>query len=160
MSIDYLLTSPSSLRFSDFISSFPQEAEHKWLRFSLNLGDARRPTKTRITCGAISSRRKLAERESAERENRVLVRSLMSRISDREPLVKTLDKYVKVVRCEHCFILFEELGKSDRWLQCLEVLILLLSMFFAASILDLCIPSLEFQLLGFVKRLEFFTKSF
>jgi pentatricopeptide repeat protein len=120
-SMDYLLTSPSSLRFSDFISSIPKETDHKWLRFSVNLGDARRSTRTRITCGAISSRRKLAERESAERENRVLVRSLMSRISDREPLVKTLDKYVKVVRCDHCFLLFEELGKSDKWLQCLEV---------------------------------------
>jgi len=47
----------------------------------------------------------------------------MSRISDREPLVKTLDKYVKVVRCDHCFLLFEELGKSDKWLQCLEVVL-------------------------------------
>ncbi|KAF8109585.1 hypothetical protein N665_0094s0052 [Sinapis alba] len=116
MAIDYLLTSPSSLRFSDFISSFSQEPNHhKWLRFSP------KPSATRITCGAISSKRKLAERESAERENRVLVRNLMSRISDREPLVKTLDKYVKVVRCEHCFLLFEELGKTDNWLQCLEV---------------------------------------
>jgi len=123
-SMDYLLTSPSSLRFSDFISSIPKETDHKWLRFSVNLGDARRSTRTRITCGAISSRRKLAERESAERENRVLVRSLMSRISDREPLVKTLDKYVKVVRCDHCFLLFEELGKSDKWLQCLEVVLI------------------------------------
>lgn len=122
MTIDYLLTSPSSLRFSDFISSFSQFTDHKWLRFSQNPGGARRLTTTRrITCGAIPLRRKLAERESAERENRVLVRSLMSRISDREPLVKTLDKYVKVVRCEHCFLLFEELGKSDKWLQCLEV---------------------------------------
>ncbi|KAL0726311.1 hypothetical protein Bca4012_022404 [Brassica carinata] len=116
MAVDYLLTSPSSLRFSDFISSFSQEPNHyKWPRFSP------KPSSARITCGAISSKRKLAEREIAERENRVLVRNLMSRISDREPLVKTLDKYVKVVRCEHCFLLFEELGKSDKWLQCLEV---------------------------------------
>lgn len=117
MAVDYLLTtSPSSLRFSDFISSsFTQNTNHICLRFSP------KPSSARITCGAISSKRKLAERESAERENRVLVRNLMSRISDREPLVKTLDKYVKVVRCEHCFLLFEELGKTDKWLQCLEV---------------------------------------
>ncbi|KAF2585093.1 hypothetical protein F2Q70_00033717 [Brassica cretica] len=112
MAVDYLLTSPSPLRLSNFISSFSPNTNHKCLRFS---------PKPRITCGAISSKRKLAEREIAERENRVLVRNLMSRISDREPLVKTLDKYVKVVRCEHCFLLFEELGKSDKWLQCLEV---------------------------------------
>ncbi|CAN6984160.1 hypothetical protein IGI04_000050 [Brassica rapa subsp. trilocularis] len=115
MAVDYLLTSPSTLRFSDFISSFSPNTNHKCLRFSP------KPSSARITCGAISSKRKLAEREIAERENRVLVRNLMSRISDREPLVKTLDKYVKVVRCEHCFLLFEELGKSDKWLQCLEV---------------------------------------
>ncbi|CAH8344654.1 unnamed protein product [Eruca vesicaria subsp. sativa] len=115
MAVDSLLTSPSSLRFSDFISSFSQNTNQKWLRFSP------KPSSLKITCGAISSKRKLAERESAERENRVLVRNLMSRISDREPLIKTLDKYVKVVRCEHCFLLFEELGKSDKWLQCLEV---------------------------------------
>lgn len=121
MSIDYLLISPSSLKFSDFISSFPQGIDHKWLRFSSKHVGVGIPKKARIICGAISSRRKLAERESADRENRVLVRSLMSRISDREPLVKTLDKYVKIVRCEHCFLLFEELGKSDKWLQCLEV---------------------------------------
>ncbi|KAH0940428.1 hypothetical protein HID58_000065 [Brassica napus] len=115
MAVDYLLTSPSTLRFSDFISSFSPNTNHKCLRFSP------KPSSARITCGAVSSKRKLAEREIAERENRVLVRNLMSRISDREPLVKTLDKYVKVVRCEHCFLLFEELGKSDKWLQCLEV---------------------------------------
>lgn len=54
--------------------------------------------------------------ESAE-----LVRTLMRNINDRKPLTTTLDKYVKVVRTEHCFLLFEELGTSDKWLQCLEV---------------------------------------
>ncbi|KAI3842270.1 hypothetical protein MKW98_026060 [Papaver atlanticum] len=29
--------------------------------------------------------------------------------------------YVKIVRTEHCFLLFEELGKKDKWLQCLEI---------------------------------------
>lgn len=39
----------------------------------------------------------------------------------RQPLVNTLNNHVKFVRTEHCFMLFEELGKSDKWLQCLEV---------------------------------------
>lgn len=50
-----------------------------------------------------------------------LVRVLMRKFSGREPLVKTLDKYVRVVRTEHCFLLFEELGRTDKWTQCLEV---------------------------------------
>ncbi|KAF7849887.1 hypothetical protein BT93_L0173 [Corymbia citriodora subsp. variegata] len=50
-----------------------------------------------------------------------LVRVLMRKFSDREPLVKTLDKYVRVLRTEHCFLLFEELGRTDKWTQCLEV---------------------------------------
>lgn len=45
----------------------------------------------------------------------------MKNFSDKTPLISTLNKYVKVIRTEHCFLLFEELGKSDKWLQCLEV---------------------------------------
>lgn len=51
-----------------------------------------------------------------------MVRMLIRSFSDKEPLVKTLNKYVKIVRTEHCFLLFEELGKSGKWLQCLEVI--------------------------------------
>lgn len=54
-------------------------------------------------------------------ETRDLVRVLMRKFGDKEPFVKTLDKYVKEVRTEHCFLLFEELGRADKWLQCLEV---------------------------------------
>lgn len=50
-----------------------------------------------------------------------LVRILMRNFDGEKPLVSTLNKYVKVVRTEHCFMLFEELGKKDKWLQCLEV---------------------------------------
>lgn len=50
-----------------------------------------------------------------------LVRTLLRNINDKRPLTTTLDKYVKVVRTEHCFLLFEQLGKSQKWLQCLEV---------------------------------------
>ncbi|KAJ8557319.1 hypothetical protein K7X08_002944 [Anisodus acutangulus] len=54
-------------------------------------------------------------------EAQELVSLVMRNFSDKKPLVSTLDKYVKFVRTEHCFLLFEELGKTDNWLQCLEV---------------------------------------
>ncbi|GFP89675.1 pentatricopeptide repeat-containing protein at4g39620 chloroplastic [Phtheirospermum japonicum] len=46
---------------------------------------------------------------------------MMRSFSEKPPLLNTLNKYVKFVRTEHCFLLFEELGRSDKWLQCLEV---------------------------------------
>lgn len=46
---------------------------------------------------------------------------VLRNFTDQKPLISTLDKYVKLVRVEHCFLLFEELGKGDKWLQCLEV---------------------------------------
>lgn len=45
----------------------------------------------------------------------------MKNFGGERPLISTLNKYVKVIRTEHCFRLFEELGKTDKWLQCLEV---------------------------------------
>lgn len=66
-------------------------------------------------------RKSAAQREDARSEAEELVRSLMRKFSDKEPLVKTLNKYVRVVRTEHCFLLFEEFGKSEKWTQCLEV---------------------------------------
>ncbi|KAF6149273.1 hypothetical protein GIB67_026129 [Kingdonia uniflora] len=54
-------------------------------------------------------------------ESEELVRMVLRNFSDEKPLISTLNKYVKLIRTEHCFILFEELGKTDRWLQCLEV---------------------------------------
>ncbi|KAL6583152.1 hypothetical protein OROMI_005230 [Orobanche minor] len=45
---------------------------------------------------------------------------MMMNFTDKQLLVNTLNKYVKFVRTEHCFLLFEELGRSDKWLQCLE----------------------------------------
>lgn len=65
--------------------------------------------------------RKMGYRTELMSESAELVRTLMRNINDRKPLTTTLDKYVKVVRTEHCFMLFEELGRSDKWLQCLEV---------------------------------------
>lgn len=46
---------------------------------------------------------------------------LLRNFDDKKPLLLTLNRYVKFVRVEHCFLLFEELGKRDKWLQCLEV---------------------------------------
>ncbi|XP_027367965.1 pentatricopeptide repeat-containing protein At4g39620, chloroplastic isoform X2 [Abrus precatorius] len=69
---------------------------------------------TRISC---SKRKKSSDNWEAQE----LVRHLTRKISDKEPLVKTLNKYVKILRTEHCFLLFEELGKEDKWLQCIEV---------------------------------------
>ncbi|KAK4382029.1 Pentatricopeptide repeat-containing protein, chloroplastic [Sesamum angolense] len=63
--------------------------------------------------------KKRGSSSSSEAED--LVRLLMRNFTDKQPLVNTLNKYVKLVRTEHCFLLFEELGKSDKWLQCLEV---------------------------------------
>jgi hypothetical protein len=51
-----------------------------------------------------------------------LVRSVLRRTAGgKERLVPVLDRHVRVVRTEHCFLLFEELGRRDAWLQCLEV---------------------------------------
>ncbi|KAJ0975170.1 hypothetical protein J5N97_017135 [Dioscorea zingiberensis] len=59
------------------------------------------------------------ESEAAE-----LVRTLLRKANaddEKRPLVSTLNKHVRILRTEHCFLLFEELGRRDRWLQCLEV---------------------------------------
>ncbi|XP_020223467.1 pentatricopeptide repeat-containing protein PPR5 homolog, chloroplastic [Cajanus cajan] len=72
---------------------------------------------SRVSCGPSPKRKKTSHNSEAQE----LVRLLTRKISDKEPLVKTLNKYVKLVRTEHCFLLFEELGKEDKWLQCLEV---------------------------------------
>ncbi|KAI3451099.1 hypothetical protein Pfo_007764 [Paulownia fortunei] len=69
--------------------------------------------------GPKKTHKKRSSSSSSEAED--LVRLLMRNFTDKQPLVNTLNKYVKLVRTEHCFLLFEELGKSDKWLQCLEV---------------------------------------
>ncbi|KAK7358927.1 hypothetical protein VNO77_00868 [Canavalia gladiata] len=74
---------------------------------------------TRISCCSTRPKRKKSSTDRSEAQE--LVRLLTRKISDKEPLAKTLNKYVKLVRTEHCFLLFEELGRNDKWLQCLEV---------------------------------------
>ncbi|XVE86698.1 hypothetical protein DITRI_Ditri18aG0055100 [Diplodiscus trichospermus] len=116
-----LILSPCSLQLSTFHSPFTRNS----LQFCVpTLSQpchlSTRPI-TRISCLSTRPRKKTTSANSEETEARELVRIIMRSFSDKEPLVKTLSRYVKVVRCEHCFLLFEELGKTDKWLQCLEV---------------------------------------
>ncbi|XP_074571120.1 uncharacterized protein LOC141827703 [Curcuma longa] len=63
-----------------------------------------------------------AKSGDAVEEASLLVRQILRKSGERnEPVVVTLSKFVRIVRTEHCFLLFEELGKRDLWLQCLEV---------------------------------------
>ncbi|KAK2655923.1 hypothetical protein Ddye_008975 [Dipteronia dyeriana] len=80
-----------------------------------------KPTHARISCVSTRLGRRVGGRKGEDPESRELVRLVMRSFSEKESLVKTLSKYVKFVRTEHCFLLFEELGKTDKWLQCLEV---------------------------------------
>ncbi|KAF3329239.1 pentatricopeptide repeat-containing protein [Carex littledalei] len=59
---------------------------------------------------------------ASEAEAAAVVRQLLRRTGGgKETIVSVLNKNVKVVRQDHCFLLFEELGKKENWLQCLEV---------------------------------------
>ncbi|KAG2661611.1 pentatricopeptide repeat-containing protein PPR5, chloroplastic [Panicum virgatum] len=81
----------------------------------------------RLVALAARSKRRGAGAAAAEgvdeaAEAAELVRSLLRRTGGgKERLVPVLDRHVRVVRTEHCFLLFEELGRRDAWLQCLEV---------------------------------------
>ncbi|GAB2226220.1 hypothetical protein Drorol1_Dr00022021 [Drosera rotundifolia] len=50
-----------------------------------------------------------------------VLRGLNETKKKKKPLSSRLDKYVRVLRREHCFLLFEELGRGDQWTQCIEV---------------------------------------
>ncbi|XP_021759246.1 pentatricopeptide repeat-containing protein At4g39620, chloroplastic-like [Chenopodium quinoa] len=101
----------SSSPFSP-ISSHPFVAFQKsYIKYKPNL---------KITCNS-SRPHKRSVSKGANSEAYELVRGILRNFSDKEPIVSTLNKYVKFLRTEHCFMLFEELGKSDKWLQCLEV---------------------------------------
>ncbi|KAL8151893.1 hypothetical protein V2J09_021701 [Rumex salicifolius] len=88
-------------------------------RQCLPRGYPRRPD-FRISCVSTRPQRKSGPR-SDNAEAVELVDSVLRNFTDKKPLVSTLSKYGKVLRMEHCFLMFEELGKSDKWLQCLEV---------------------------------------
>ncbi|XP_065876321.1 pentatricopeptide repeat-containing protein At4g39620, chloroplastic [Euphorbia lathyris] len=111
---------PYSIHLSPLNSS---SFSHNFLQFH-NPSLPWRPRKllhqTRIPCVSTRPRKKRPPiTETSETEE--LVRVLVRGFNDKVPLVRTLDKYVKIIRTEHCFLLFEELGKRDKWLQCLEV---------------------------------------
>lgn len=130
MQLHSSLPSPSSSPSSPSLAlRLPPSAPSRNCSFSLSwnpLDPTRKAFRARVVCAStgISTRprRKSAvQREDARAEAEELARNLMRKFSDREPLVKTLNKYVRIVRTEHCFLLFEELGKSEKWTQCLEV---------------------------------------
>ncbi|GAB2279363.1 Pentatricopeptide repeat-containing protein 5 mitochondrial [Dionaea muscipula] len=74
----------------------------------------------RISCTSTRPRRKSVPK-SDNSEAHELVGLILRNFTDKKPIVGTLEKYVRVLRSEHCYLLFEELGKTDKWLQCLEV---------------------------------------
>ncbi|KAK9077920.1 hypothetical protein SSX86_001977 [Deinandra increscens subsp. villosa] len=81
----------------------------------------KKPTRyTLIICSStIRPKRNSKPLENTEAQE--LVRTILRNFNYEKTLLSTLNKYVKLVRTEHCFLLFEELGKSEKWLQCLEV---------------------------------------
>lgn len=105
----FLFTQPSSKNYNFAQPWLP--SSHIWAR----------PV-TRISCvSTLRPKRKSSAITERSSDGEELVRIIMKSFSDKEPLLKTLNKYVRIVRTQHCFLLFEELGKSDKWLQCLEV---------------------------------------
>ncbi|XP_062220303.1 pentatricopeptide repeat-containing protein PPR5, chloroplastic-like [Phragmites australis] len=75
-----------------------------------------------VALAAGSKRRGAGAAAEAVDEAAELVRALLRRTGGgKERLVAVLDRHVRAVRTEHCFLLFEELGRRDAWLQCLEV---------------------------------------
>ncbi|EEF30336.1 pentatricopeptide repeat-containing protein PPR5 homolog, chloroplastic [Ricinus communis] len=106
----------SPLGSSNFTNNFPQIHNP-----TLSWHPCKNLRQTHITCVSTRPRKKrfpISEESETEDLVRYVLRSFSS---DKVPLVRTLDKYVRVVRTEHCFLLFEELGRRDKWLQCLEV---------------------------------------
>ncbi|OIT18668.1 pentatricopeptide repeat-containing protein, chloroplastic [Nicotiana attenuata] len=97
----------------------PKLTHNPWLNFTY-----KRPVFYVIRCVSTRPGRKSGTMSRiGSSEAQELVTLLMKNFSDKKPLVSTLNKYVKFVRTEHCFLLFEELGKTDNWLQCLEELV-------------------------------------
>ncbi|CAA7396070.1 unnamed protein product [Spirodela intermedia] len=120
---------------SPFTSSpppkFPSSSSSSSCLFGLSLRTGHGPPGRRldkpgvaVTCVSSGPARKGPGRRSdgGLSEAQELVRSLLRKTSEgKQPLVPTLNRFVSVLRTEHCFLMFEELGKKDRWLQCLEV---------------------------------------
>nr|GMC60157.1 pentatricopeptide repeat-containing protein At4g39620, chloroplastic [Ipomoea batatas] len=115
------LVVPSSSGYLQ-LSSNPKFTHAFSLHYTKTPSCAPRKKMTIISCLSTQTRRKSGSASrSPSSEAEELVAQMMNSFTDKKPLVATLNKYVKMVRTEHCFLLFEELGKSDKWLQCLEV---------------------------------------
>ncbi|CAI9109295.1 OLC1v1009097C1 [Oldenlandia corymbosa var. corymbosa] len=100
--------------------NFPHYSSH----FHFNTFPWNSPKKRvfRVSNVVTRAKRKTGSKsQNRDPEVEELVRVLMRNFNDNQPLTATLNKFVKVVRSEHCFMLFEELGRTDKWLQCLEV---------------------------------------
>ncbi|XP_057965880.1 pentatricopeptide repeat-containing protein PPR5 homolog, chloroplastic-like [Malania oleifera] len=115
------IVSSPCLQLSPFSTLFP-----KFSQPSSQSYDAAQPClpekkiTARIYCVSARPKRKPGPRnDKSEAEN--LVRIIVRKLSEKRPVVSTLNTFVKVVRTEHCFLLFEEFGKHDNWLQCLEI---------------------------------------
>ncbi|KAK9670513.1 hypothetical protein RND81_13G206400 [Saponaria officinalis] len=109
-----------STYFTHFPLSSSQNPQITTHQFQLQKPSIKFKPTFKITCIASKPKKKSATKTDNS-EARDLVRSILRNFRDDEPLVKTLNKYVRFMRTEHCFMLFEELGKLDKWLQCLEV---------------------------------------
>lgn len=116
--LSHSLQFPQFPTFAPFSSSSLPNYRSNQLRFP-QLAPLTRP-RIRISCISTRPNRK-SSATSNKSEGQKLVRLLLRKFSDKEPLLNTLNKYVRLVRTEHCFLLFEELGNDDKWLQCLEV---------------------------------------
>ncbi|CAA6659758.1 unnamed protein product [Spirodela intermedia] len=124
--------SPRRVHLSLFAApKFPSPSSSSSCFFGLRLRTGHGPPGRRldkpavaVTCVSSRPARKGPGRRSdgGLSEAQELVRSLLRKTSEgKQPLVPTLNRFVSVLRTEHCFLMFEELGKKDRWLQCLEV---------------------------------------
>ncbi|KAJ9177663.1 hypothetical protein P3X46_012856 [Hevea brasiliensis] len=112
--------SPHSLQLTTLKSSSFTQHFSQILNPTLLWSQQKHLRRTHISCVSTRPKKKavpISEKSEAEE----LVRVLMRSFTDKVPLVRTMDKYVRILRTEHCFLLFEELGKRDKWLQCLEV---------------------------------------
>lgn len=110
------------LRISPATSSFPPTF---FQSHSLNSRPRKSSLKKSIYCFSNVSarpRKKTGSKlknDASEAEE--LIASLMKNFSANNPSEITMNKYAKFIRTEHCFMLFEELGKTGKWLRCLEV---------------------------------------
>ena len=81
----------------------------------------KRSTRCTVICSSPILPKRNSSKFEGNSEAQELVRTLLKNFNYDKPLLSTLKKYVKLVNTEHCFLLFEELGKSDKWLQRLKV---------------------------------------